>query len=474
MTINDKFRLRALNIHSLVTGRQILARLNELNRSQWLDYDDLMGLQRDKLQRILDYAYKYVPYYRQLFDRVRFQPSDLDRDLANLSKIPILTKEMVREHWTELLTTEPVRRQKLSKLSTSGSTGLPLIFMQDADFRDSVTADIQRHMSWAGWRLGDPQAVIWGAPFSQGLVRRVRTHLIDWVWNRDQINAFMMTEQSMAAFAEQVLRKEPRILFGYASSVYRFAQFVNANHLTLHTFQGVFTGAELLLPGVRDYLEETFRCQIFNHYGTNELGGMACECEEHTGLHISVENSYVEILNDGRPTGPDETGDLVVTNLNNRGMPFIRYSIGDTAAWLTGEACLCGRASPRLRSVDGRRADAFRTRDGRSIWTGFTGAAFRCLVHPTIRQFQVVQKSLDHIVVRLARDGEVPSTKLDEITRTMKAAFGSGASVTFEFPNEIPPLPSGKHQYALSEVLPMSLDEFIKEPEDIVERASVK
>jgi phenylacetate-CoA ligase len=201
---------------------------------------------------------------------------------------------------------------------------------------------------------------------------------------------------------------------------------------------------------------------------------MACECEEHSGLHISVENSYVEILNEGRPTGPGEIGDLVVTNLNNRGMPFIRYSIGDGAAWQTGEPCLCGRASPRLSSVDGRRADSFRTRDGRSIWAGFTGAAFRCLVHPTIRQFQVVQKNLDHIVVRLVPDGEVPPITLEEITRTMKAAFGPGVSVTFEFPVEIPPLPSGKHQYALSEVLPMSSDELVQVPEEIVEQASVK
>jgi len=474
MPMNEKFRVGVLNIHSVATGRHILARLNELNQSQWLDFDDLMDLQRDKLQSLLQYAYQYVPYYRRTFDKVHFNPGDLGRDLANLSRIPILTKAMVREHWNELLTTEPKRLQKLSKLSTSGSTGLPLIFMQDADFRDSVTADIQRHMGWAGWKLGEPQAVIWGAPFTSSRQRQVRTHMIDWVWNRNQINAFMMTEQSMAAFAEQVRRKKARILFGYASSVQRFAQFVQSSQYKGLTFDGVFTGAELLLPLVREYLEETFQCQVFNHYGTNELGGMACECAEHKGLHISVENSYVEILKEGYPTRPGEVGDLVVTNLNNRGMPFIRYSIGDGAAWQTGEACLCGRASPRLSSVDGRRADAFRTMDGRSIWTGFTGAAFRCLVHPTIRQFQVVQKSLDQIMVRLVREGEVPPTTLEEITRTMKAAFGSGVRITFEFPGEIPPLPSGKHQYAISEVLPLSSDELVKVPKDIEERASVR
>jgi phenylacetate-CoA ligase len=261
-----------------------------------------------------------------------------------------------------------------------------------------------------------------------------------------------MTEKIMSDFAEQVRRNKIRILFGYASSLYRFAQFVQNSPYHGLTFDGVFTGAELLVPTVRKYLEATFGCNVFNHYGTNELGGMACECEAHTGLHVSVENAYVEILCDGRPAEPGEVGELIITNLNNRGMPFIRYRIGDGAAWQAGEACPCGRALPRLSSIDGRRADAFKTRDGRLIWTGFTGAAFRCLVHPTIRQFQVVQKSLDQVIVRLVRSGDVPPSTLQEITQTMEATFGAGIAVTFEYPNEIPPLPSGKHQYAVSEV----------------------
>ncbi|MDD5369335.1 MAG: hypothetical protein PHQ40_09630 [Anaerolineaceae bacterium] len=450
--MNNSLTRFALRLHERATGRQILSRLDELNRTQWLNRDDLIALQRAKLLRLADYAYRYVPYYRSLFEATGLHPDDLRQDLTNLSQLPILTKAMVREHWNELLTTEPERRISLSKLSTSGSTGQPLVFMQDADFRDAVTADIQRHMGWAGWKLGEPQAVIWGAPFTPGLGRRVRTQLIDWVWNRLQINAFLMTEQVMQGFAEQIRRQKPRILFGYTSSLHRFAQFVRNSRYQGITFDGVFAGAELLLPAVREYLEETFQCRVFNHYGTNELGGMACECKAHAGLHISVENSYVEILNEGRPASPGEVGDLIITNLNNLGMPFIRYSIGDGGAWQTGEVCPCGRASPRLSSLDGRRADAFRTRDGRSVWTGFTGAAFRCFTYPAIRQFQVVQKSLDQICVRLVRVGDVPKAVLGEITHTMQAAFGEAVVVDFEYPDEIPLLPSGKHQYAISEV----------------------
>jgi phenylacetate-CoA ligase len=445
-------RVGALKLHELVTGRQILARMRELERTQWLGYEELMTLQRAKLQRLVEYVYQYVPYYQRTFDQAGFHPDDLREDLTSLRRLPILTKAIIRENFEEMLTTEPRRRRQLSKVVTSGSTGHPLIFMQDNGFRDGVTADIQRHVGWAGWRLGQPHAYIWGANFEVIASESLRTRFINWTWNRFVVNAFLLNDEILASFTEQVRRKHPRILFGYASSLYRFAQFVRSGPQRDITFDGVFSSAEVLLPAVRQFIEDTFQCKVFNRYGTKELGGIACECEAHTGLHLSAENNYVEILNDGRPVVPGETGDIIVTNLNNLGMPFIRYSIEDAGAWHQGVDCPCGRAAPRLQTVQGRIVDAFRTRDGRTAWAGFAGAGYSGLAHPAIKQFQIVQKSVDLMVVRLVRDGEVPQSTLDELTRTIHIAFGDNVEVEFEFPDEIPVLPSGKHQYAISEL----------------------
>jgi phenylacetate-CoA ligase len=272
------------------------------------------------------------------------------------------------------------------------------------------------------------------------------------VWNRFSMNAFMMTDESMTAFAGHVRRHRPRILFGYATSIYRFAQFVRNNPFQDIGFDSIFTSAELLHPFARQYIEETFQCKVYDRYGTLELGGVACECEAHAGLHISTENNYVEVLCGGLPAEAGEVGDLIVTNLNNRGMPFIRYRIGDAGAWDEADACPCGRASPKLKSLEGRIVDSFKTADGRIVWSGFAGAAFRCLTHPTIAQFQVIQKSLDKMVVRLVPVGEVPQAILDQIAQAVRATFGDRINVEFEFWQEIPPLPSGKHQYAISEL----------------------
>jgi len=440
-----------LRLHEKLTGRHILARLEELNRTQWMSRDEQLALQRVKLKRLLEYAYQYVPYYRRTFNEVGFRPDDERQDQSNFNKIPILTKEIIRNRFTEFQTTEPVRRKRLSKLSTSGSTGQPLIFMQDNDFRDSVTAGIQHYMGWAGWKLGDLQALIWGAPNRPTLREKLRIQIIDHTWNRFQLDAFSIDEEAMTAFAERLHHQKAKILFGYASSLYHFSRFVRTSPYQDITFDGIFSSAEISIPSERKFIEETFRCRIFDFYGTRELGCVACECQAHTDYHISAENNYTEIINNGLPTDPDEVGNIVVTNLNNLGMPFIRYSIGDSGAWSSDDNCPCGRASSMLKTIEGRTCDSFKTYDGRTIYTHFS-RGFSCLTHPAINQFQVVQKSLNKMVLRLVLDDAIPQSALTVISQVFRDVFGENVIVEFEFPNEIPPLPSGKHQYAISEL----------------------
>ena len=446
--MNSSLSRAALRLHEKLTGRRILERLEELNRTQWMSRDELLALQRDKLQRLVEYAYQYVPYYRRTFDGAGFHPEDLQKDLSYLLKLPILTKAKIRENFQDMITTEQKLRRGMSSLSTSGSTGQPLVFMQDSNYRDYVTADIQRHIGWVGWKLGDLQAVIWGRSGDRSFKQRIRANLINWIWNRFQLNAFEMTEGKMTAFSERADRQRPRILFGYPSSINTFAEFVSKNPSYNIRFNGIFTTAEVLLPHIRSSIEETLGGKVFNRYGTLELGGIACECAEHSGLHISIENNYIEILHNELPAAPGETGDIIVTNFNNYGLPFIRYSIGDTGGWDEGKTCPCGRASPMLKNIEGRTVEMFKTLDGRTIRT--TG--FSCMNHPAIKQFQIVQKALDKLIVRLALCGELPQSTEDEIIHVFQDTFGKNVSVDLEFLDKIPSLPSGKYQYALSEL----------------------
>jgi phenylacetate-CoA ligase len=467
MNLDESLRRSVLNLHSAATGRQILACLDQLNQTQWLNSTELKALQQKKLLRLLQNAYQYVPYYQRIFDQVGFKPEDICTNPDSFYKLPILNKSLIREHFSELLTTDPIQRKQLSKVTTSGSTGQPLVMMQNYAFRDNVTADIQRHLGWAGWKMGQLHAYLWGANFEETTSHAFRSQLIDWEWNRFLTNAFTLTEEKMEAFAQQVLRRRPHILFGYASCLHQFALFVLRKGYRDITFDGIMSSAEVLPQAARQVIEDTFKCRVFNRYGTKELGGIACECESHNGLHISAENNLVEILNNGHHTSPGETGSLIITNLNNLGMPFIRYSIGDEAAWLEDGPCPCGRGAPKLESVEGRIVEHFITRDGRASWAGFAGDGYSSLfAQPNIKQFQIIQEKLDYITVLIANEGEIPEPLLERITNTLQAAFGSDIVVEFKFVDKIPLLPSGKHQYAISKVkLP---------PENQIKEARIK
>lgn len=453
MNIHKTIRRGVLYMHTAATGRHILMCLDQLNQTQWLSQHDLLSFQQEKLQRLLEHAYQTVPYYRRVFDDLGLKPEDIRTHPENFARLPILTKSLVREHFDELQTTDPQLRKQLSTVTTTGSTGQPLVFLQDHAFRDNVTADIQRHLGWAGWKMGQLHAYLWGANFEETVSHALRTRLIDWEWNRFLANAFTLTEEKMAAFTNRVRRQNPRFLFGYASSLHQFAQYVRKNGYQDITFDGILSSAEVLPRAVRLLIEETFQCKVFNRYGTKELGGLACECEAQNGLHISAENNMIEILVDGQPALADELGSLIVTNLNNWGMPFIRYSIGDEGAWGESGTCACGRSSPRLRVVEGRIVDRFITRDGRASWAGFAGDGYSSVLsHPSIQQFQIIQESLDQITVLLVRNGEVPAELLTQLELRLQAAFGEKIAVDFQFPAHIQLLPSGKHQYAMSKV----------------------
>lgn len=452
--LNSLPRRPFMQLYQVLTGRRVLARLDELNRTQWLSREALLALQRQKLHRLLLSARQHVPYYRHLFERVGFHPDDSLSDITCLSKLPILTKAIIHENFDEMLTTDPRRRAGMSRLTTGGSTGHPLVFMQDVEFRDCVTADIHRHLGWAGWKLGQVHAYIWGANFEVETSQAIRTRLMNWVLNRFVTNAYVLSAESMNLFAAQLRRRRPRILFGYPSSLYRFAEFVRERNFNDIKFEAIFSSAEVLYPAQRQFIEQTFAGKMFNRYGTRELGGICCECSAHTGLHASIENVYIEILKDlesNEPAQPGETGHIVVTNLNNYGMPFIRYSIEDMGAWSTLSHCPCGLGLPLMELVQGRQIDMFKTRDGRAVWGGFASPLFGMA---GVKQFQLVQKSVDLVIARIVKEGELDQSRLDTIVRTVKTALGDNVVVEFEFPAEIPVLGSGKYKYAISEINP--------------------
>jgi phenylacetate-CoA ligase len=448
--MSASLRYRGINLYERMSGRRILQTMEELLRTQWLSRDELDAIQRRRLQALLEYVSQHVPYYRRVFQEIGCEPGDLARDPECFRQIPIVDKAYIREHSTEFMTTDPAVRQTMQTHSTTGSTGHPFIFWEDHTYRDRVTADIMRHLTWSGWKLGEPHAYLWGGHLDEPPGKRVRAGLMSVILNRFYADAFVLSDESMRRFAMQIRRRRPRLVYGYASALFRFARFLQDEGMDDVKLPAVYSSAEVLYPHQRKVLEEVFGCPVFNRYAALETGGLACECEAHHGLHMSVENVVIEIVHGDRPALPGEAGDVAITNLNNYGFPFIRYRTGDVACLSKVDRCPCGRQHPMLEEVEGRKVDMFKTRDGRTIWGDFyTSTMFEV---EGIKQYQMVQKSLDLLLVRLVLDDHFHKSQLDVIERTVKRVLGPHTEVKFEFLDSIPVGSGGKFRYAISEV----------------------
>jgi len=123
----------------------------------------------------------------------------------------------------------------------------------------------------------------------------------------------------------------------------------------------------MLLESERAVMEQAFGVPVTNRYGCEEVSLIACECEQHSGLHINSDHIVAEFLReDGTPCSPGENGRIVVTELINFGMPLIRYEVGDWGV-PSDRLCPCGRGLPMMESLAGRTADFLRALDGSRV-----------------------------------------------------------------------------------------------------------
>jgi len=346
----------------------------------------------------------------------------------------------MKEHLDEL---RAKRAWGTIRKSTSGSTGNPVTVYKSLTASAATYAAYWRGYEWAGVRVGDPQGRFWGVPYYSTAKRLTR--LTDLVLNRYRCSAFALKESDLADYYKIINRVKPRYFYGYVSVLEEFAEFLIRNKLKLKfSLACVITTSELLTDLHRELFEKAFGCRIYNEYGSSELGTIAHECE-HGSLHVSAERMIVETVLDGRVVAPGDTGKIVVTELNNKAMPLIRYDLGDSVT-LTNQACECGRELPIIGQIAGRTYDIIYNEEGQPFPGQFFTYISSSLVHHGLRLsgFQVIQLALDHLLVRLVTD-ETDRQRLENYIReTIRAGYGGNVRIEFVYVREIEREKSGK------------------------------
>ena len=435
-------------LYEAVSGRRILSKLRELEALQWKSRAELEALQLKKLRRLLNYAYENVPYYKRVFDERGLQPQSI-HSLDSFRRVPFLTKEIIQEHKDELVS-RAYRSDQLIPYHTGGSTGKPLQFYQDREQRDYGSAAELCCNRWAGWDFGKRTLRLWGHHAEVAATRRLWGRLRSFVLNDHTFDTFHFSEADMAALAKQMNVHPVQIIIAYASSLYQFARYLKESGTTVPAPDGIISSTDMLYPAQRSVIERVFGTRVFNRYGCREVHIIAAECPEHTGMHIDITRLVVEFINDaGEPCRSGERGHIVITDLTNFAMPFIRYRIEDIGVPLDAP-CPCGRGLPLMKELTGRKSDILRTPEGEFVSANALTTLLSAI--PGLRQAQLVQERLDLLVVRVVKRAAYDEASEAEFRRQLERYFGPKMKFQFEYVDEIPPLPSGKYRFSISKL----------------------
>lgn len=424
--------------------------LQELELTQWLSTKEIKKLQWLKLKKLLEYAYTNVPYYRKMFETQDMHPKDIVTP-NDFRMLPILNKEKITENLSEIVSLAYNGRD-LHKNSTGGSTGVNLRFFSDKKEVPIIQALVLLNDRWAGLELGDKHVLLWGSPFDTSIQYKLKSRIINRMYRLLFLSSYNLSKEVMHNYAKKIIQYKPKVMIGYSSSLYLFAQFLEANKIENINLKSIISSAEVLYDYQRDLIESVFGCNVFNRYGSREIGAIAQECSEHSGMHINAEHVYVECLKDGEPAAPGERGELVITDLDNYGMPFVRYTIGDIGV-LSDRKCKCGRGLPILEKVGGRTFDIIVGTNGRHFDGHFFSILLRTAIEG-IKQFQVVQESKSKMHIKIVVDEVFKSEYIGMLTDKIHEYCGEDMQVNFNIVDEIKPKKSGKFRFVISKVPP--------------------
>lgn len=327
--------------------------------NEQMEREDLEQVQLERLQSTLNRAYKNVPFYKKQFDAVGFHPGTLS-SLQDITRLPYTTREDLGNNYPYGLFAIPLR--DIVRISSSaGTTPKPVVVgytMRDLKVRSTITA---RFLAAGGVVDTDivqvclnPGLSNWGRALKEGA---------------EDIGASVMPMSHMGT-SKQILAMQDyktSVLLAtpsYAMHLVRAmeAMGIDAGALALKAI--VVVGEALTQEG-RKKLESALKVDVTAAYGVSDVmgPGLAFECMEKDGLHISEDHFLLEVVSpeSGAPCAPGEEGEVIVTTLTAKAFPLIRFRTGDLSLILTG-SCPCGRTFARMSGITGHTGEVLTIR----------------------------------------------------------------------------------------------------------------
>lgn len=423
------------------SGRRYPLYLRQYRAMQTWSREQMRAWQFEKLQRLLAHAYATVPYWTEVMDGLGARPQDF-RSIDDLRRLPYQDKALIIERRDDLTSRKGGRGETRDR-STGGSTGRNIYFKVDRETQDRRRAAGRLTELWDDIVPGTRMATLWGSSLETAPSRA--SQLYDKLANRLFLSAYGVGDEELREYWKQLLAFRPEVLSSYPSILLHVARRAGRERCRALGVRLIYLSSEALYPSVRAEIETAFGAIVRNRYASREFGMIASDAPDGRGLYLMDMRLIVEPLDPHHAGAPTE---LVITDLDNHVMPFIRYRIEDLGVFAPPEA-----AEPwpftRVASIEGRSLDVIVTPEGKA----FGGTFFTLILRPfdrSIDQFQVVQDHVDHVTIKLVAGPGFGDDGAARVKDAVVRAMGPALRVDVEVVPEIPLLLSGKRRFVVS------------------------
>lgn len=436
---------------------QLWAAYQELDRTQWLSPAELEGFQFQQLRALVAHCFEHVPYYRRVLTQAGLSSGVLS-SLDEFRSLPLLTRELYQAHSAELEAKAlPAGMGKAGEAYTSGTNGVPIRVLKTNREALWWSALFLRDLEWCQMdlrgRLANVRLMAKSVDelprWLEGVAFPYWTHLCQGLLESGP--AFTMDIRQDPYRQLEWLRKvNPNYLSSLPSNLDYLAGLIGESGERLPQLRAIQAVGESLSEAQQQRIEAAFEVPVKNSYSSTEAGYAASPCPSGAGLHVHTENVFAEVLDDqDRPCLPGQTGRLVITPLHSFLTPMLRYDILDDVT-LAAEPCPCGRGLPLWTRVDGRRQPLLHLAGNRR--KPVIGMILGARQVGGVHQFQIIQRSADHIIVRVVPDRSWSDGHAERMRTMVQTEMETPVRVDVEVKSKLERPAGGKLRIAIIEM----------------------
>ncbi len=420
-----------------------LANLPGQRRVPYASQEELSALRDSRLRRTVQYAAESVPYYRKLFAALKIDPQEI-RCVEDLNRLPLLDKSMIHKD-PDSFVSMSWRGRKSIPFLTSGSTGLrlrihhdPHSLLQNIAFgereREVVTALCGRRLGYKELYLGCPQWTI----------TKVWDFYKTWTFLpvRPQ-RIFISMLEPVERIADAINRFNPDVIVGMGSYLELLFRMLALNAIRIHPPRILSYGGDSMTPEGKRFIERQFNVAILSHYNAVECFKIGFLCEQGNHFHLHQDLCHIRIVNASGSNAPiGRKGEVIISNLINRGTVLLNYRLGDIAS-LSPEKCGCGRSLSLLSELEGRVEDILFLPGGiiihpEVIWSVFEDR------NEVIRYQLIQHEPLRFELKVLTGDTQIYQRLIGGIVDDLRQLLGSSALIEAHYAEDLAEVTTSK------------------------------